>query len=96
MSDGPARNDRVFVSHILKHKLAARRQHNGRFWSPRQRVVAGWVGRYIGAAIPVTVYDAATDTQTRETAHLVEDPSGKPRNVLIDDIRPASEPVGEV
>lgn len=91
MSDQIVRNDQVMVTHILKHRLAPRPQPNGRFWSPLQRVPAGWVGRYLSSIWSAEVYDATSDTVSKHAIHLVEAPSGKLCNVLLDDIRPDSE-----
>lgn len=93
MSDNPARNDRVIVTHILKHRLAPRPQPNGRSWSPLQRVEAGWAGRYLCCIWSANVYDATSDTVSKHAIHLVEAPSGKLCNVLLEDMTPVEESV---
>lgn len=89
------RNDRVFVSHRLAHRLAPRPQPNGLPYSPLQRIPAGWQGRYICPAIRWDVYDPATDTATPRDIHLVEDPDGRLRRALLDDITPVDMPAEE-
>jgi len=89
------RDQRVFVTHYLAHRRAPRPQPNGLPYSPLQRIPAGWEGRYICLDNRWDVYDAETDAATPRDIHLVKDPSGRARRVLLEDITPVIEPAQE-
>jgi len=86
--DAYGRGDQVLVTHHLRHRYAGRWQDR---YCPVQRVRAGWVGRYVtSGVVQVDVYDPATGQVASRDVHLVEDPSGALRHVLLEDMTPAA------
>ncbi|HMN14355.1 MAG TPA: hypothetical protein PKD55_18720 [Bellilinea sp.] len=92
--DAFRRGEEVLVAYHLRHRYAGSWSAN---YCPAQRVRASWEGpcRYIASGVVrVDVYNPVTGQVTPRDVHLVEDPSGAMRHVLLEDMRLA-EPARE-